>query len=49
LSAELQAVVDALAAKGYEVHGIEHEGYANAKLGRPIYKIWVSKAVPKKN
>lgn len=47
LNADLQAIVDTLAAGCYEVCGIEREGYVNGKQDRPAYKVIVTKAVQK--
>jgi hypothetical protein len=47
LNADLQEVVDTLANGGYEVCGIEPEGFVNSRLERPAYRVVVTKAVPK--
>jgi archaeosine-15-forming tRNA-guanine transglycosylase len=47
ICADLQAVVDALANGGYEVCGIEPEGFINSRLERPAYRVIVAKAVHK--
>lgn len=47
LNADLQAIVDTLAVGGYEVCGIEPEGFVNSRLERPAYKVSVTRAIPK--
>ena len=48
LNADLQEIVDVLANGGYEVCGIEQEGFIDSLRERPAYKVIVSKAIPKK-
>ena len=47
LNADLQEVVDALAAGNFEVCGIEHTGFIDSKKERPAYKVIVTKAIQK--
>jgi hypothetical protein len=47
LNEDLKKIVDTLAVGGYEVCGIEPEGFINSRLERPAYKVIVTKAVPK--
>ena len=47
LNEDLQEIVDTLANGGYEVCGIEPEGFVNSRLERPAYKVIVTKAVPR--
>ncbi len=49
LNADLQEVVDTLANGGYEVCGIEPEGFIDSKRDRPAYKVLITKAIQKKD
>jgi phosphopantetheinyl transferase len=47
LNADLQDVVNTLAAGGYEVCGIKPAGWIDSRRERPAYEVIVTRAIPK--